>query len=256
MYKAATYLDVRFVTGDPQGRVLELFYSTDKKAVIGARTVDGVEHLASQTIVAAGASSCQLLDFKQQPRPTAWTLAHLPLPAEEAKLYHNLPILYGVDRGFFIEPDVEKHEMKICDEHPGYMNTVMNPATGEVDSVPFARQRIPSEAAQRVRRLLRETMLQFADRQFTFARLCWDADTVDRIFLIDRHLDIKDLFVAVGGSGNGFTMSPAIGGFVADLVEGKDGVGERVVKMTRWRPETARERYLCDTQGRHGADER
>ncbi|KAF2827568.1 FAD dependent oxidoreductase [Ophiobolus disseminans] len=253
MHDEASRLGVRFLIGDAKGRITEVLYTADKSAVTGARTADGVDHIANQTILAAGASSCQLLDFKQQLRPTAWTLAHLPLSAEEAHSYRNLPVLYGVDRGFFIEPDVEKHEMKICDEHPGYINPVVDPSTGQTNSVPFARQQIPLAAEQRMRRLLRETMPQLADRPFTFARLCWDADTADRIFLIDKHPDIKNIVVAVGGSGHGFMTSPAIGGLVADIVEEKNGVEERVKNMMRWRPEISVGRDLWDTQGRYGA---
>jgi len=254
MHAEATRLGVRFITGKPDGHVTSLLYNANKTAVLGALTADGHSHLATHTILAAGAASPQLLNFAQQLRPTAWTLAHLPLSAEEAQLYKDLPVLYGVDRGFFIEPDAEKREMKICDEHPGYINLVTDPATGKTTSIPFARQQIPIEAAQRMRRLLHETLSQFADRPFSFARLCWDADTADRMFLIDKHPNIQNLVVAVGGSGNGFMTSPAIGGIVADIVESKDGVGERVRKMMRWRPEQSVGRDLWDTQGRFGAE--
>jgi sarcosine oxidase/L-pipecolate oxidase len=256
MHDEAARLGVRFLTGDPVGQVIEVLYDEDKTAVLGARTADGVEHAAVHTVLAAGASSYQLLDFQDQLRPTAWTLAHIPLNEEEAHIYRSLPILYGVDRGFFIEPDAEKKEMKLCDEHPGYINPVTDSSTGQTMSIPFARHQIPLEAEQRMRRLLRETMPQFADRVFSFARICWDADTVDRRFLIDKHPEFKNLIVAVGGSGNGFATCPAIGGLVADIIDGETEVEERVWKMMRWRPEISVGRDLWDTLGRHGADEK
>lgn len=170
---------------------------------------------------------------------------------EEAALYLDLPVLYGVDRGFFIEPDAEKHEMKLCDEHPGYINPVTE--DGKFRSVPFARHQIPAEAEARMRLLLRETMPQLAEREFSFARMCWDADTVDRRFLIDRHPEIENLILAVGGSGNGFMTSPAIGVLVADVLENKSEIEERIKRMLRWRPETAVNRDWWDSQGRYGA---
>ncbi|KAH6859984.1 hypothetical protein AA0119_g12060 [Alternaria tenuissima] len=251
MHKEAVRLGVQFVTGSMEGRVGELLYSPDKNAVLGARTTDGVEHKAQQTILSAGANSDLLLDFERQLRPTAWTLAHIPLSAEEAKQCRNLPVLYGVDRGFFIEPDVERHEMKLCDEHPGYINPVIDD-NGEMHSIPFARQQIPKEAASRMRLLLSETLPQFAERDFSFARMCWDADTVDRIFLIDKHPDLQHLTVAVGGSGNGFMACPAIGSLVADLLEDKSE--EKMRKAMRWRPEICVKRDWWDAQGRYGAD--
>lgn len=43
--------------------------------------------------------------------------------------------------------------------------------------MPFARQQIPLEGELRIRRFLRESMPQLADRPFSFGRLCWDCDT-------------------------------------------------------------------------------
>lgn len=256
MHAEAVRLGVSFLTHESRGRVDELLYSPDKDSVLGVRTADGTLHTATHTILAAGANSDTLLDFKSQLRPTAWTLAHIPLSAEEAQTYRNLPVLYGVDRGFFIEPDATNYEMKICDEHPGYLNPVIDPKTGAFHSVPFARHQIPKEAESRMRLLLRETMPQLADRTFSFARVCWDADTVDRIFLIDKHPELKNLIVAVGGSGHGFMTCPAVGVLVADVLDGTKEVEDRVKKMMRWRPETSKDRDWWNLQNRFGADAR
>ncbi|KAI4681080.1 uncharacterized protein J4E88_005586 [Alternaria novae-zelandiae] len=251
MHQEAVKLSVEFVTGSMEGSVEELLYNSDSSAVLGVKTRNGTEHKAQHIIVSAGANSDLLLDFESQLRPTAWTLAHLPLSAEEAKQYRNLPVLYGVDRGFFIEPDTERHEIKLCDEHPGYINPVINDS-GKMRSVPFARQQIPREAEARMRLLLSDTMPQFATRDLSFARLCWDVDTVDRIFLIDKHPNVQGLIVAVGGSGNGFMACPAIGSLVADIVENKSEGKMR--EAMRWRPEICAERDLWDAQGRYGAE--
>lgn len=247
MYNEAVRFGVSFVTGTT-GKVQELLYNSDKSHVTGVRVVDGTEYAAKQTILAAGANSDLLVDLEQQLRPTAWTLAHIPLSVEEVEGYRNLPVLYGVDRGFFIEPDIENHEMKLCDEHPGYINPIYN--NGKMRSVPFARHQIPKDSESRMRLLLSETMPQLSERSFSFARICWDADTVDRVFLIDRHPVISNLIVAVGGSGNGFMACPAIGSLVADVIENKGE--ERLRKAMRWRPEISVERDWWDTQGRYG----
>ena len=252
MYTEAVKMGVQFVTGDLEGRVETLLFNPDSNIALGARTADGISHTAKHTIVSAGANSDRLLDFKGQLRPTAWTLAHIPLSSDEAALYKDLPVLYGVDRGFFIEPDAEKHEIKLCDEHPGYINPVF--LDKKFFSVPVTRYQIPAEAEGRMRLLLRETIPQLAERKFSFARLCWDADTVDRRFLIDRHPEVKNLIVAVGGSGNGFMTCPAIGVLVADILEPKGEIEERVKRILRWRPETAVDRDWWNSQGRYGAD--
>jgi sarcosine oxidase/L-pipecolate oxidase len=251
VHDAAEKMGVRFITGKG-GAVTKLLLNDEGTEVIGAVTADDLEHRACHIILAAGASSDRLLDFKKQLRPTAWTLAHIELTEEEARLYRDLPVLYGVDRGFFIEPNAGARELKICDEHPGYLNFIYDDLRNEKRSVPFAKNQIPLESEQRIRNLLKETMPNLAERQFSFARVCWDADTVDRLFLIGQHPQYKGLTLAVGGSGHGFMCSPAVGVLVADSLEGK--MDTRLVKTLGWREEQAVNRNWWDTQGRFGVE--
>ena len=245
----AKRLGVQFITGSPEGQVVELIYENGD--VKGASTADGKRHMTDYTILAAGAGSDQLLDFEKQLRPTAWTISHIRMSPEEAQQYRNLPVLFNPGKGFFIEPDEDHHELKICDEHPGYCNFVEDfRRPGEERSVPFAREQIPLEAEARARSFLQETMPHLADRPLAFARICWDTDTVDRAFLIDRHPRYASLVVAVGGSGNGAMQMPAIGGFIVDALEGK--LQDELSNVVRWRPEMAIDRDWHSTQNRHG----
>lgn len=244
----AKRLGVTFITGSPQGHVTSFVY--EQGDIKGAKTADGKDHRADRTILCAGASAIELLDFKDQLRPTAWTLAHIKMTPEEAALYKDLPVLFNVERGFFMEPDSDNHELKMCDEHPGYCNWVDNPADGQRKSLPFARNQIPVEAEQRCRDFLRETMPQLADRPFSFARICWCADTPNRSFLIDRHPEYPSLVLGVGGSGHGFSCIPAIGRFIIEAMEGT--LDPKMAESYRWRPETAVNRDWNDTQGRSG----
>ncbi|PYH42358.1 NAD(P)/FAD-dependent oxidoreductase [Aspergillus saccharolyticus JOP 1030-1] len=258
----AQRLGVRFIGGDPEGKVVRLLFSPPSSAttpsappdVIGVETADGTHHHADRVILAAGANADHFLDFKNQLRPTAWTLAHIRLTAAEAAQYRNLPVLFNADQGFFMEPDADRHELKICDEHPGYCNWVRDPVSGERRSVPFARHQIPVEAEERIRGLLRATMPQLAERPLAFARICWCADTVDRNFLIDVHPEYKSLVLAVGASGRGFAHIPSIGGFVVDRMEGR--LEGRLAEVVRWRAEAAVGRDWEDTLGRFGGEYR
>lgn len=116
---------------------------------------------------------------------------------------------------------------------PGY-------SEGTTHSQPFARHQIPVESETRMRKFLQEAMPQIADRDFSFARICWDADTVDRQFLIDRPEGRNGLVVAAGGSGMGFMMMPVVGQLIVDRMEGV--MEEKLQKGLRWRPEQAVER--------------
>lgn len=248
-FTEARRLGVTFQTGSPSGDVVKLVY--ERGDVVGAKTTDGSVHRADRVILAAGAGSDRLLDFKSQLRPTAWTLCHIRMNPEEAQRYRNLPVLFNIAKGFFMEPDEDRHELKICDEHPGYCNFVPDPIrAGETRSIPFAKHQIPLESEARARDFLRDTMPHLADRPLAFARICWDADTPDRAFLIDGHPDHSSLLVAVGGSGNGAMQMPTIGGFIADALEGT--LQKELGYIIRWRPETAAHRDWRSTQDRFG----
>lgn len=202
----AERLGVKFVTGPSQGKVVGLI--TEHNDVRGVTTADGKKWYAEQTFLCAGANAAQLLDFKQQLRPTAWTLVHIKLEPHERALYKNVPVIVNIEKGFFFEPD-ESGEIKVCDEHPGYTHIVRS-ETGTLSSVPFEMTEVPKESEHRVRELLRETMPQLAERPFSFARICWCADTANREFIIDRHPVHRSLILGCGASGRGRLCESAL----------------------------------------------
>ena len=143
--------------GEQCGKVDKLIYEAND--VKGAVTADGKQHRADRVILAAGANANAIFDMKDQLRPTAWTLAHIKMTPEEVKLFKNLPVLFNIERGFFMEPDEDNNELKMCDEHPGYCNWVSDAQNSKRTSVPFANHQIPKEAEERARAFLRETCL-------------------------------------------------------------------------------------------------
>ncbi|KAI0005243.1 fructosyl amine:oxygen oxidoreductase [Xylariaceae sp. FL0662B] len=254
----AEKLGARFITGRG-GEVVELLFS-ESEMLRAVKTADGTLHNAHTTILANGANAELLLDFKKQLRPTAWTLAHIKMSPSEAEVYKNLPVLFNIEKGFFLEPSAETRELKICDEHPGYINPVYS-VDGEgkrtiTGSRPFSKQQIPLESEARIRSFLNETMPQLAARPFSFARICWDADTPDRMPLVDWYPSSpsknSNLLLAVGGSGHCFKTMPAMGTVVLEFLEGR--VDERTRRAFRWRPETAVNRNWLDVQDRWGAE--
>ncbi|KAI0205857.1 fructosyl-amino acid oxidase [Astrocystis sublimbata] len=266
----AERLGVQFITGE-QGLVTELLFADGASrnngsapgpaALLGAKSADGTIHRAHTTILSNGANADQLLDLKFQLRPTAWTKAHIKMSAEEAMLYKDLPVLFNIEKGFFMEPSAETHELKICDEHPGYINPIYADDDSKtiIGSMPFAKHQIPLEAEERVRALLGETMPQLADRPFSFARICWDADTVDRYPLLDWYTPdhVGDgaeggrFLLAIGGSGHSFKTMPAMGQVVLEFLEGRED--DRTKRAFRWRPEIAVDRNWWAVQDRWGA---
>lgn len=197
--REAQRLGAKFVRGNPQGKVITLIFENNDTR--GAVTVDGKIWHAEQTILCAGVNAGQFLDFKQQLRPTAWTLVHIKLKPEERALCKNMPVIFNIEKGFCFEPN-DSGEIKICDEHPGYVNIVQF-GDGLVRTIPFEKTQVPKDSEVRVRALLRETMPQLADRPFSFGRVCWCADTANREFIIDRHPSHPSLILGSGASGRG-----------------------------------------------------
>ncbi|KAI1366157.1 fructosyl-amino acid oxidase [Xylaria arbuscula] len=289
--REAERLGARFITGQ-QGQVAKLIFSTEtrqgenadsqaRQTLRGVESADGTIHHAHTTILANGANADSLIDLKYQLRPTAWTLAHIKMTPIEAQLYKDLPVLFNIEKGFFMEPSAETYELKICDEHPGYINPIYQESGNEpthapanvspkgerviVGSRPFARQQIPLDSEDRIRAFLKETMPHLAERPFSFARICWDADTVDRMPLLDwygvensERRDAEDameggrLLLAVGGSGHCFKTMPAMGQVILEFLEGK--VDDKTRRAFRWRPEIAENRNWWHVQDRWGAE--
>ncbi|KIL94379.1 proline dehydrogenase [Fusarium avenaceum] len=250
-FEESKRLGVTFITGSPEGHAKRLLIEDGD--VQGAKTADGTEHRADRTILSAGASAEMFLDFENQIRPTAWTLGHIQMTPEEAKLYRNLPVLFNINKGFFMEPDEDLHQLKMCDEHPGYCNWVTKPGSKYPVSVPFAKHQIPLESERRMKEFLKDTMPQLADRPLVHARICWCADTQDRMFLITYHPRHPSLVVASGDCGTGYKHITSIGKFISDCMEGN--LEERFVKYWRWRPEKFTEFWGKDPLDRFGADD-
>ncbi|KAM0313366.1 hypothetical protein ACHAO8_005603 [Botrytis cinerea] len=231
--KEADRLGVKFITGSPEGSVTSLLYEDGD--VLGVKTADGKEHRGDRTILAAGAGADALFDFKDQLRPTAWTLGHIKMSEDETKLYKNLPVLFNIEKGFFMEPDEDNHELKICDEHPGYCNwSVLLWRHARLAFGPFSYR----------------TTLASAKSSTSKSNLAISADTPDRAFLIDTPPGFASLTLAVGGSGHGFMHITSVGGFVVDLMEGV--LDPKLKNAFRWRPETAVNRNWKDLLGRFG----
>ncbi|KAL6923908.1 hypothetical protein FSHL1_001158 [Fusarium sambucinum] len=242
---------VKVITGSLEGEVQSLIFEDGD--VKGAKTTDGKEHRADRTILSAGASAERFLDFENQIRATAWTLGHIQMTPEETQLYKNLPVLFNINMGFFMEPDEDLHQLKMCDEHPGYVNWMQKPGTKFPQSIPFAKHQIPLESERRMRDFLKDVMPQLADRPLVHARICWCADTYDRNFLITYHPRHPSLIIASGDCGTGYKHITSIGKYISDCMEGT--LEDRFAKFWKWRPEKFTEFWGKDPLDRFGADD-
>ncbi|CAK39420.1 hypothetical protein ASPNIDRAFT_180802 [Aspergillus niger ATCC 1015] len=233
VYEAAAARGVKFFLGEDIGKVTELIYSpTNKKQVTGVRTGNGNTYPCKLAIVAIGAAASTLVpEAGGQVVAKSWSLGHVKLTDEETSMLRGIPVTYARDLGFYFEPDPKTNLLKICPMGGGYINT--DPKSG-VSYPPATLQEsegvLPAEDEKRMRRLLKESLPQFADRPFVEKKLCWFADTSDSEFIIDFVPETEGSVVLCSGdSGHLFKMLPIVGDWVFTLLK------ERKQGVDRWR---------------------
>jgi glycine/D-amino acid oxidase-like deaminating enzyme len=114
-------------------------------------------------------------------------------------------IVYGI-------PDVHGRGFKIADDTRG---APFDPTSG--NRTPTA------EGIARARRLLAERFPELANAPLLSAEVCQYENSPDGNLIIDRHPEAKNVWIAGGGSGHGFKLSPAVGELAAQAVlSGRD----------------------------------
>lgn len=125
---------------------------------------------------------------------------------------HYLPGRFPVwidfgERIYYGIPDVEGRGFKIADDTRG---EVFDPTNGE---------RTPNPPSiTRARALLKERFPELADAPLLRSEVCQYENSPDGDLLIDRHPHAKNVWLAGGGSGHGFKLSPAVGELVASAI--------------------------------------
>ncbi|KAK7192677.1 hypothetical protein DPSP01_006892 [Paraphaeosphaeria sporulosa] len=228
--QAAQENSVRYVDG-AQGHVVQLLYDQNGRC-IGAKAADGSTYFAEMVILAAGAAAATLLDLKGQLVAKGHTVGHIKCTPAEVKKYRQMPIVAHLEGGLIFPPQ-EDGILKL-----GAMDFVTNFAGRNV-SLPRYRSDnkgdgVPKPIEDKMRRWLSECFPELAHREWVESRICWDADTPDLHFLIDKHPNHPGLHLAIGGSAHGFKMMPVVGKYVVDSLEGC--LENEARNKWRWRP--------------------
>ncbi|MBV8518419.1 MAG: FAD-dependent oxidoreductase [Acidobacteria bacterium] len=113
------------------------------------------------------------------------------------------------ERIFYGLPDTHLRGFKVADDTRGE----------PVD--PTTQERAPSaDGLARARHLLAERFPELANAPLVESRVCQYENSPDGHLVIDRHPNAKNVWIAGGGSGHGFKLSPAVGDVVAHLILG------------------------------------
>jgi len=111
--------------------------------------------------------------------------------------FHHPALVYGI-------PDIENRGFKIAIDRHG-------PA---ID--PDSAERAPSaDGIAEARAYLRARFPKLADAPLVESRVCQYENTSNGDFILDRHPDCDNVFIAGGGSGHGYKHGPMIGDYVA-----------------------------------------
>jgi sarcosine oxidase len=136
---------------------------------------------------------------------------------------------FGDERCPYVLPEVENRGFKVAfDRHgpdfdPDSGNRV---ATGIDGARAFLAERFPA----------------LAEAPLVESRVCQYENTSNGDFLIDRHPHFDNVWLAGGGSGHGFKHGPAVGEYVAALIDGAR-VGERKFSLAAKTLERSRSVY-------------
>lgn len=116
--------------------------------------------------------------------------------------FHHPALVYGI-------PDLENRGFKIAVDKHG---PPFDPDTGS---------RAPTEEAIAIARdHIGKRFPKLAGATLCESRVCTYENTSNGDFIIDRHPELDDVFIAGGGSGHGFKHGPAVGEYVCQMLTG------------------------------------
>lgn len=131
-----------------------------------------------------------------------------PPPGDHRFSATRLPAWVAFEEGIYGIPDLEHRGVKVAIDAHG----------PEADPDSMDRM-ISHDSIARLRNVLRVRIPALADAPLIESRVCQYENTPDGHFLLDRHPLHDRVWIAGGGSGHGFKHGPAIGSYMADLIE-------------------------------------
>jgi len=143
-------------------------------------------------------------------RATRQEIYYFGTPPDDRRFEEGaLPVWVDMSAGSFYYgiPGSERRGFKVGDDEPG---AEFDPTRGE---------RIPSaNGIEAARRYLARRFPALARAPLVEARVCQYELSPDRNYILDRHPQAANAWLAGGGSGHGFKLGPAIGALAADCV--------------------------------------
>lgn len=149
--------------------------------------------------------------------PTRQEVCYFAVPAGDGRFASPLmPTWMDFDREWYGLPDIEARGFKLaCDVHGPAIDPDRTERVASAENIAAARTFI----ARRFPAL--------ADAPLIATEVCQYENTSNGDFLIDRHPDFDNLWIAGGGSGHGFKHGPAVGEYLAGVIRGTTPIEPR-----------------------------
>lgn len=156
------------------------------------------------------------------------TFAHRIFPTRQEVLFFAIPpgdrrfepprmpvwLDFSDDLGMYGFPDLENRGFKLaCDLH----GPPFDPDAGD--------RVVSADRVAASRDYLRRRFPALADAPVIDSRVCQYENTSNGDFVLDRHPEFENVWIAGGGSGHGFKHAPAVGEYVAARVLGLQAPG-------------------------------
>jgi glycine/D-amino acid oxidase-like deaminating enzyme len=156
-------------------------------------------------------------------RPTRQVVVYFGTPAGDARFGPaHTPAWVDFGAGIYGVPDLEHRGIKVgIDRHGPAFDPDCDDRVTDAASIAVART------------WLTRRMPALARSPVNESRVCQYENTDTGDFLIDRHPDFDNLWIAGGGSGHGFKHGPAVGRHVAGLATGTEHPIPRFALATR-----------------------
>lgn len=131
---------------------------------------------------------------------------HTP-PGDASFTTRYMPSWMDVSNGFYGLPDLESRGFKIANDKRG---VAINPETED--------RSVPKQVIETGRAYLTKRFPRLATAPLVETRVCQYENTANGDYLLDRHPDHPNVWLAGGGSGHGFKHGPAVGEYLTNLI--------------------------------------
>ena len=194
-------------------------------AMTALRLADGTELRGNRFVFACGAWLPSVFPelLGQKITPTRQVVVYFGTPpGDERFTASHMPAWIDFGTGLYAIPDLEGRGVKVgIDAH----GPRFDPDSGD--------RTLDAGSAEAARAWLRRRIPALADAPIVESRVCQYENTSNGDFLIDRHPDHDNVWIAGGGSGHGFKHGPAVGEYVARLLTTNETPEDRFALGTK-----------------------